>query len=625
MAVVFVTGATGFIGGEVTRRLAKNGHTVLALVRSLEKWDRLLGGMSPEEKAHCTALLGDMRREGLGLSAGEYTRVLEADTIIHAGVPMDISLDDSVGREVILQGASHLLAVADELHQRKKLQKLIHIVGYMSPFDDESAGLATDAFAENDLFDRAGGYEKYKFLADLYLRQEAYRTKMPLVVVNPSTIIGPRHTGSTEQTDGLGLVVSSLRRGKFPVLPGGKEWWLPLLALDDLAEVIVGIVEASRIEHQTYYALNERSSTPSFPELIQQMAVELRMKPPAFPFPLSILKKILHSGGSRLLGVPANSMDFIVKQELPLAPFQQMKKQRGIGEYEVASYLPSVVADLDYRLSVKEHAVAPHFRRERVAGMAAYKKEGTGTPWVLLHGLFSEMSDMFPLAEQLGEDAVWLLDLPGFGRSPYHHKERAMEGYIQAVAEALRELPSPVHLAGHSLGGYLAWEAAKRVPEKIESLSLLQPPLHAPKYSLLLTGMGRSTSLLQRLLQKQLTPERLEKTMLEQGVFQSEAEIPPGYLQRTGSLLQSPRISKSHAEVLRYFMREHQQMAFSPAVGFPVRILWGSRDATYQMSSEREESLHRAHVEVEKLELAHHFPLSHPKETASLLRTWPDR
>lgn len=622
MAVVLLTGATGFIGREVTRRLARAGHTVLALVRSLEKWERQLAAMTAEEQANSSAVRGDLREERLGLSELDYQRVLAADTIIHAGVPMDIALGEEAARKVILQGADHLLKLAGELHQRKRLQKLIHLVGYMSPFDDASATLATDVFAENKLFDHAGGYEKYKFLADLYVRQQAHQAGMPLVVVNPSTIIGPRHTGSTEQTDGLGLVVNSMRQGKFPVLPGGKEWWLPLLAVDDLAEVIVGIVEAKGIAHQTYYALNERGATPSFPELVQLIAKELRMKPPSVPFPLSVLKTIVRNGGSRLLGVPANSMDFIVKKQFPLAPFQQMKQTRGVGEYQADSHLPSVVADLDYRLSARGDAAPDAFRRAKVAGLAAYQKPGVeGAPWVLLHGLFSELGDLFPLAEQLGEEKVWLWDLPGFGRSPYHHREQKLGGFIEAVASALRELPAPVHLAGHSFGAFLAWEAAKRVPDKIAGVYLLQPPLHAPKQNPLLVQIGKSESLLQRFLQKQLTRPRLESTMIEQGMFRSVAEVPAGYLDKTKSLLQSPRISKTHAEVLRYFMHDFQQMEWGQAAAFPVHLVWGNQDSAYRLTSEQEIALGERQIAVHRHDLAHHFPLSHPHETASLLRS----
>ncbi|MFS0921378.1 alpha/beta fold hydrolase [Brevibacillus sp. 179-C 1.1 NHS] len=620
MAVVFVTGATGFIGKEVTKRLARDGHTVLALIRSLEKWNELLMQMTLAERSNCTAVRGDLRQASLGLSTSDYEQVLRANVMIHAGVPMDISMDESVGREVILQGASHLIAVANELHEQKRLQKLIHIVGYMSPFDDESGKLATNVFSQNDLFREAGGYEKYKFLADLYLRQEAHQKGLPLVVVNPSTIIGPRSTGNTEQTDGLGLVISSMRRGKFPVLPGGKEWWLPLLAVDDLAEVIVGIVEAKQIEHQTYYALNERSTTPSFSELISLMAKELRMKPPAIPFPVSVLKKILHNGGSRLLGVPANSMDFIVKKDFPLAPFQQMKARKGIGDYQAVAYLPSVIADLDYRLSVKDQKVPLHIHREQIAGMAAYKKEGAGTPWLLLHGLFSEMSDLLPLAAQLGGYAVWLLDLPGFGRSPYHHHDKPIEGFIEAVADALREMPSPVHVVGHSFGGYVALEAAKRVPEKIEKLYLLQPPLHAPKYSPLLAGVGNNAAILQRFLQKGASPARLEKTLLAQGVFQSMEEMPIGYAEKVGKLLQSPRISKTHTDVLRYFMNDFQQMALEQPLPFPAQVVWGTQDKTYQLTKEAEAAFTKANVGIKRLSAAHHFPISHPQLTGNVLQ-----
>jgi len=623
MAVVFVTGATGFIGKELTRQLVKNGHTVLALVRSQQKWKRFLQTLPADEQRSCMAVEGDLRKQRLGLSTGDYQQVLQASVIVHAGVPMDISLEEAVARDVILQGAKHLLALAKEMHQQKSLEKLIHIVGYMSPFGDESGRLDMDVFIPTEIFDQAGGYEKYKFLSDLYLRQAALRDGMPLVVVNPSTVIGPRRTGSTEQTDGLGLVVNSIRQGKFPVLPWGREWWLPLLSVDDLATVITGIVESEKLLHQTYYALNGRESTPPFPDLIQLIAKELRMTPPAIRVPLSWLKKVLHAGGSRFMGVPANSMDFIIDKDLPLRPFQQMKEQKGLGAYEAANFLPSVVADLDYRLSVSDDRIPLSFQREKQGALAAYHKEGTGKPWVLLHGLFSEMSDLIPLAEGLKAEPVWLLDLPGFGRSPYHHNEKIMEGYIQAVVEAIHELPEQIHLVGHSFGGYLANEVAKRVPEKIETLYLLQPPVHAPSYSSTLKRLGKSPAMFQKYLQKYLTPQRLEAILLEQGAFLSKEEIPTQYVEKTQQLMQSPRIRKTHVEALAFFMREFNKMEWQFPRELSAHIIWGTRDAIYQLTQEAEKAVHGANGEIVRLELGHNFPISHPEyaaETLSSLR-----
>lgn len=619
MAKVFVTGATGFIGKELVNQLVKSGHTVLALVRSLEKWNQFLSTLSSVEKESCVALIGDLRKERLGLSQSDYQQVLEANVIIHAGVPMDITLEESLAREVILEGTNRLLAVAKEIHEQMDLQKLIHIVGYMSPYGDESGKLTTDVFEKNEDFTHAGGYEKYKFLADLLLRQEASRLDLPLIVVNPSTVVGPRHTGSTEQTDGLGLVVSSMRRGKFPVLPWGKEWWLPLIAVDDLAHLLVGIVESEQSSHQTYYALHGRDTTLSFPEFIQLLAKELRMKAPKTRVPLTWLKKLLRWGGSKVMGVPANSMDFIVEKEYPLHPFQQIMGQKGIGAYDTATFLPRVVADLDYRLSAGQTRVPLPFDRERLGDMAAYKKEGKGKTWVLLHGLFSEMSDLIPLAERLEDDTVWLLDLPGFGRSPYHHQGAGMEGYIQSVVKAIQELPSPINLVGHSFGGYLANEVAKRVPDKIENLFLLQPPLHAPKYPTLHVQLGKIPALFEAILQKQFTPSRLETEFLEQGVFQSKNEIPLQYLEKVHNLMQSPRIRKTHTEVLSFFMKDFTSMEWGRPSGFPTRVIWGTRDKMYHLSRGIEELLAHSRIEVEQLDVGHHFPISHPQLAAKSL------
>lgn len=319
-----------------------------------------------------------------------------------------------------------------------------------------------------------------------------------------------------------------------------------------------------------------------------------------------------------MLGVPANAMDFIVQKDFPLHPVGQLKQQRGIADYDMAYHLPHVVADLDYRLSAHDQPPTA-FVRERIGPLAAYHKAGTeGKPWLFLHGLFSDMSDLFPLAERLKEE-VWLVDLPGFGRSPYHHREGMIDGYLEAVAQALRELPSPVHLVGHSFGGYVAAKLAERVPERIEQLYLLQPPLQAPEYPTMLKKVGSMPALLDWIMRKQMTPERMENMLLEQGVFHSRGEIPSGYARKASSLLQSPRIRKTNLELLRFFMNDFTKKGSALSAAVPMDVIWGVHDKVYQLSSDVEKALSGQHIGVEKLELGHHFPLSHPELTAELL------
>ncbi|HZG17780.1 MAG TPA: alpha/beta fold hydrolase [Candidatus Bathyarchaeia archaeon] len=620
MGIIFVTGATGFIGKEMVRELVKNGHTVLALIRSQVKWQNMLHNFSEHEKKSCIGIVGDLRREDLGLSSKSYDQVMSADVIIHAGVPMNILLDEETAMDVILHGSRRLLKVAKEIHRRKKLETFIHLVGYMSPITDQNAKTTEDVFTMSDFMRGVGGYERYKFLADLLVRQETAREGIPLTVINPSVVIGPRDTGSTQQLEGFGMLVDTLRRGKMPVLLGGKEWWLPLIPLDDLAKVIAGLAQPQESQVQTHFALFDRNVIPPLPQLIQLIAKELRIPAPTIPVSVPIIKKMLRWGGSRVMGLPANSMDFLTTKEFPVQSFQASIDRLGIEQYDVTRYLPRVIADLDYRLS-NEHSSNPHnYTRELTGNLASFKKEGTGKPWVFLHGLFSDMDDILPLASQLKEEPVILFDLPGFGRSPYHHHVHVLEGYVDTVLEAIKELPSTVYLVGHSLGAYIASKVAERVPNKVEKLYLMQPPLHRPRYPAAINLAGKVQSLLTTSLKYRGTPKQLSKMFLNQGVFGSVEEIPENYLQKVAGTLRSPRIRQSHAELLSFLMRDFTGMSFLRSLKVPIRVIWGTRDQAYQLSEEMETELMQAKIELVKLDLAHNFPITHPQIAADLLR-----
>ena len=90
---------------------------------------------------------------------------------------------------------------------------------------------------------------------------------------------------------------------------------------------------------------------------------------------------------------------------------------------------------------------------------------GSGPPLVLLHGLGGELCVWEPVLEPLARDHdVIAVDLPGFGRSrplpdDVTPTPQALAG---AVAGLLDELGiGDAHVAGNSLGGWIALELAK--------------------------------------------------------------------------------------------------------------------------------------------------------------------
>jgi pimeloyl-ACP methyl ester carboxylesterase len=119
----------------------------------------------------------------------------------------------------------------------------------------------------------------------------------------------------------------------------------------------------------------------------------------------------------------------------------------------------------------------------------AFTRSGTGAPLVLLHGLGSSRQAWDPVVPALaGHFEVIAVDLPGFGESaPVPAQDGPQPAILAAaVAGLLDELDiTAPHLAGNSLGGWVALELAAIRPAA--SLTLLSPAGlwrgNAPLYS----------------------------------------------------------------------------------------------------------------------------------------------
>jgi pimeloyl-ACP methyl ester carboxylesterase len=97
--------------------------------------------------------------------------------------------------------------------------------------------------------------------------------------------------------------------------------------------------------------------------------------------------------------------------------------------------------------------------------MIAYDRLGSGPPLVLLHPLGADRHVWRPVLGRLSDERDCIaIDLPGFGQSPPLAGDVHPRNLAAAVAELLSEElgiePGTAHLAGNSLGGWVALEAA---------------------------------------------------------------------------------------------------------------------------------------------------------------------
>lgn len=96
--------------------------------------------------------------------------------------------------------------------------------------------------------------------------------------------------------------------------------------------------------------------------------------------------------------------------------------------------------------------------------MLAHERIGSGEPLVLVHGIGHRRQAWYPVVDRLAEQReVILLDLPGHGESPalVHDgrpvKDQLHDKLVDFFAEQGLDRP---HIAGNSLGGRIALEAA---------------------------------------------------------------------------------------------------------------------------------------------------------------------
>lgn len=137
---------------------------------------------------------------------------------------------------------------------------------------------------------------------------------------------------------------------------------------------------------------------------------------------------------------------------------------------------------------------------------------------ILLHGLASSSANWKPLIPLLQENYRCItIDLVGFGDSPKPQwYQYTMEEHIRDIRRTIQalKLTKPFTLAGHSLGSLIATRYARVLPQHVQRLVLLSPPVYAPLNTIESRSARQRTALYLRAYRfirtnKNITPENV--------------------------------------------------------------------------------------------------------------------
>lgn len=207
----FVTGATGFIGASIVRELLKDGREVRALVRSGSDTSNLAG-------LDVELWRGDLR-DHVSLCQG----LKGCDVLYHAAADYRLwTRDPDEMYRINVDGTVAILEAA----LKNGVSRVVYTssVGTLgNPGDGTPGAEATPV----TLADMVGHYKKSKFLAERAAEKFAGQG-LPLVIVNPSTPVGPLDIKPTPTGK---IIVDFLNRK----MPAYLDTGLNIIAVEDCA------------------------------------------------------------------------------------------------------------------------------------------------------------------------------------------------------------------------------------------------------------------------------------------------------------------------------------------------------------------------------------------------------
>jgi dihydroflavonol-4-reductase len=224
MDLAFVTGASGFVGSAVARALLAAGYRVRALVRRTSPRSNLdVEGLQVAE--------GDMldeRAVARAVAEARYVFHVAADYRLWAPDPGEIVHNNVEGTRIVLRAA-----------QAAGVERIVY-TSSVATLRLNPDGVPAD---ESEMLsqDRAiGAYKRSKVAAESLALQMASREGLPLVIVNPSTPIGPRDVRPTP----TGRIIVEAASGRMPAF---VDTGLNLVHVDDVASGHLLALQRGRI------------------------------------------------------------------------------------------------------------------------------------------------------------------------------------------------------------------------------------------------------------------------------------------------------------------------------------------------------------------------------------------
>jgi dihydroflavonol-4-reductase len=273
----FITGASGFVGSAVLRRLIEERHSVVALVRPSSDRSNLAG--LPIE-----IVIGDLTETDSFAAA-----LVGCDCLFHVAADYRLWVPEPTEMyESNVAGTRNLMLAA----LRAGVERVVY-TSSVATLGLNSDGTPADEDTPVSLADMIGHYKRSKFLAEVEVKKLVQEHNLPAIIVNPSTPVGPRDIRPTPS----GRVIIDAASGRIPAY---VDTGLNLVDVDDVAVGHLLALHRGTIGRR--YILGAQNMT--LKEFLTQVAIITDQSPPKIRLPRALVLPIAYfaEGWARIAG-----------------------------------------------------------------------------------------------------------------------------------------------------------------------------------------------------------------------------------------------------------------------------------------------------------------------------------
>ncbi len=267
---VFVTGGTGFIGGQVVRRLRDRGDDVRALVRSPERGAALSG-------LGCELVTGTLADKDV-LRAGMDS----CDAVIHGAAMYEVGIPESEH-----QAMYEANVIGTENALRAALEEKIGRVVYISTVGafGNTKGQVVDESYQHPQGGYTSYYEETKVEAHRIAKRLISEQGLPCMIVQPGGVYGP------EDHSAIGRQMNQFLDGRMPLI-AFPDLGMNLVHVDDVADGVILALDDGKPGES--YVLGGQIATMR--ELIETLGRVSGRKAPKRALPTSVMKAMTPLG-----------------------------------------------------------------------------------------------------------------------------------------------------------------------------------------------------------------------------------------------------------------------------------------------------------------------------------------